>query len=72
MGSRLDLEAGLKLEARAPLPVKWKLLRDGKVVAEGIGRPFRFEAAEPGNYRAGEEMIWVLSNPLYIRPARKP
>ena len=31
---------------------------------------------EPGNYRvevwlkvAGEDMIWILSNPFYVRPA---
>jgi hypothetical protein len=79
MGSRLDFEPGLVVEARAPLPVKWKLLRNGKVVSETTGRSFRAPVNEPGNYRAeawlniaGDDMIWILSNPLYVRAARKP
>jgi hypothetical protein len=76
MGSRCRLEKGLTLLGRAPLPGRWKLIRNGKVVAEATGREFTFAVAEPGNYRAevwlkiaGEDMIWILSNPLYIQPA---
>jgi hypothetical protein len=76
MGSRPRQEAGLALQGRSPLPGRWKLVRDGKVVSESAGREFRFAVAEPGVYRAevwlevaGEERIWILSNPLYIRPA---
>jgi hypothetical protein len=79
MGSRLDFEDGLEVQASAPLPVRWKLLRNGKVFSEATGRSFRLRLAEPGIYRAeawlsiaGEEMIWALSNPLYVRAARKP
>jgi hypothetical protein len=79
MGSRPRLEKGLTLRGRAPLPGRWKLLRNGKVVAEARGRDFTYLAAEPGNYRvevwlrvAGEEMIWILSNPLYVRPPALP
>ncbi len=66
------------VEVCAPLPVKWKLLRNGKVVSDATGGTFSRPVEEPGNYRveawlnvAGEEMIWVLSNLLYIRAARK-
>jgi hypothetical protein len=76
MGSRLRQEEGLTLSGRAPLPGRWKLVRNGTVVAESAGREFRFAVAEAGNYRvevwlkvAGEDVIWILSNPLYIRPA---
>jgi PHP domain len=79
MGSRLALEGGMKVRGQAPLPVKWKLLRDGAVVAESTGRTLEVAVSEPGNYRAeawlkvaGEDVIWVLSNPLYIRPAPAP
>ena len=74
MGSRLTFTSGLKLHARAPLPVTWKLLRQGKVVIETKGRYLNAPVTRPGNYRveawlptAGEAMIWILSNPVYIR-----
>jgi hypothetical protein len=74
MGSRLPLEKELSLRGRAPLPGRWKLIRNGKVVAEATGREFSYSVAEPGNYRvevwlriAGEDMIWILSNPFYIK-----
>src|SRR5262249_43966197 len=79
MGSRLDFARGLKVRGQAPLPVQWKLLRNGKVVSESTGPTLEAVVAEPGNYRAeawltvaGEKMIWILSNPLYVRPARRP
>jgi len=74
MGSRLRWEKGLTLLGRAPLPGRWELFRDGKSIARSTGREFSFPVAQPGNYRvevwlrvAGEEIIWILSNPLYIR-----
>jgi hypothetical protein len=74
MGSRLRCETALTLQGRAPLPGRWKLLRDGKNIATASGREFDFVVADPGIYRvevwlpvAGEEIIWILSNPLYIR-----
>ncbi len=76
MGSQLACEAGLKLHAQAALPVHWKLLRNGKLMQQCEGRALDVPVTEPGNYRveawlkvAGEELIWILSNPLYIRPA---
>jgi hypothetical protein len=76
MGSRCRVDKGLTLSGRAPLPGHWKLIRNGKVVAEATGREFSFAVAEPGNYRAevwlkiaGEDLIWILSNPVYIQPA---
>jgi hypothetical protein len=76
MGSRVTFEKDLNLRGRAPLPAKWKLVRNGKVVSESTGRSLDVPVTEPGNYRAeawlniaGEDMIWVLSNPLYIRAA---
>jgi hypothetical protein len=75
MGSRLPFQKGLVLRGRAPLPGRWKLVRNGKPVAESTGREFQYAVGQPGNYRvevwlriAGEDMIWILSNPLYIRP----
>ena len=60
---------------RAPLPVRWRLVRDGKVVSEAAGRTLDEPVTGPGNYRveawltvAGEPTIWILSNPVYVRP----
>ena len=50
--------------------------RNGTVVRQTNGRTLEAPVTEPGNYRveawlsiAGEDMIWVLSNPVYVRPA---
>src|SRR5262249_51441189 len=74
MGSKVDFAEGLRLEAKAPLPAHWKVVRDGKVVQETAGRALEYAVKEPGNYRveawlrAGEEdKIWILSNPVYVR-----
>jgi hypothetical protein len=76
MGSRVPFAPGLRLRARAPLPVQWKLVRNGKLHTEAAGRTFDLPVTEPGIYRAeawlrvaGENMIWILSNPIYIREA---
>lgn len=75
MGSRLPFADGLRLEAQAPLPVRWKLIADGKVLAESSGRTMNRLVTEPGNYRveawlrvAGEDLVWILSNPIFVRP----
>jgi hypothetical protein len=79
MGSRLTFADGLRAQGQAPLPGRWRLVRDGRVVAEATGRTFDAPVREPGNYRvevwlrvAGEDRIWVLSNPVYVRPGGRP
>jgi hypothetical protein len=74
MGEVFNYEKGLTLHGQSPLPGKWKLLRDGRIISESSGRSLDIPIVEPGNYRvevwlevAGEEMIWILSNPLYVR-----
>jgi hypothetical protein len=78
MGSHLPFSDGLVLRGAAPLPVHWRLLRNGKVIEESDGRTLNFDAEAGGVYRteawldiAGERMIWVLSNPIYIASAAK-
>jgi hypothetical protein len=75
MGSRPQWKKGLTLEGRAPLPGRWKVLRNGRLVAQSEGRACRLVVAAPGIYRAevwlrvaGEDMVWILSNPVYVRP----
>ncbi|MBI3863331.1 MAG: hypothetical protein HY290_15680 [Planctomycetia bacterium] len=74
MGSRLPFAAGLKLTGQAPVPVTWKLIRNGKAVAESTGRTLEFAVTEPGNYRVetwlrvgGKKLPWILTNPIYVR-----
>jgi len=74
MGSRVTMTNGLRLAAHAPLEVRWKLLRNGKIVTTETGRKFGATITEAGVYRveawlpiAGSEMIWILSNPIYVR-----
>ena len=79
IGGRFPLEReDMKLTAQAPLPVQWKLIYDGKVVKESKGNRFEYVTRELGTYRieawldvAGEPMIWILSNPIYVRPLTK-
>jgi hypothetical protein len=74
MGERLGLVEGLTLHGQAPVQGRWRLIRNGKVFSESTGRSLDVPVVEPGIYRvevwldvAGEGMIWILSNPLYIR-----
>ena len=75
MGSDFEFTEPLQFQVTAPLPVRWKLFRNGNVVAESDGREASFAANSDGVYRcegwleiAGEPMLWILSNPIYVRP----
>lgn len=76
MGSQVTLSPDLVLKAISPLPVHWRLIRNGEVVSESDGGTLHSEVASPGVYRceawldvAGERMIWILSNPVYMTGA---
>jgi hypothetical protein len=50
-------------------------MRNGKEVTRTQGRSFEHSISEPGNYRIevwlnlpDRPQIWILSNPIYIRP----
>ena len=73
MGREVTQSSGLVLNAIAPLPVHWRLVRNGAVISESDGRMLSSEVDHPGVYRceawldvAGERTIWILSNPIYI------
>lgn len=75
MGSEVANSAELRLQAAAPLAVHWKLFRNGAVLAESDGDRLEQAVQEPGVYRleawlevAGEPLLWILSNPIYVRP----
>jgi hypothetical protein len=74
MGSEVPFSAGLALEAEAPLPANFRLIRNGKEVSNSVSRTFKHAVTEPGNYRLEawvnlpqEPKVWILSNPIYVR-----
>ncbi len=73
VGSQIKYSQDLKLTGQSPLPAKWKLIRNGELVSQSDGRTFEALVKSAGNYRvelwlnlAGEDRIWILSNPIYI------
>lgn len=79
MGSELTSAEGMTLTGQSPLPAHWKLIRNGKLVNESNGETFEFPVTTAGNYRielwlnvAGEDRIWILSNPIYLRASASP
>ena len=78
MGSQISHdsqeEQPLELSSAAPLPVLFKLLRNGQVIQEHRGRSLNYQVTAPGVYRveawllvAGELKPWIFSNPIYVR-----
>jgi hypothetical protein len=75
MGSKTTYHSGMQLVARAPLKAHWRILRDGQIVLQAEGTEIAKPLPGPGNYRveawlrvAGEDTIWILSNPIYVQP----
>ena len=73
MGSQLKFTEGMKLTGQSPLAVRWKLVRNGELISDTTGETFEVAVEQAGNYRvelwlniAGEERIWILSNPIYV------
>lgn len=74
MGSELHFRDGLKLRAVSPLPVRFRIIRNGKEIDSQLGRTLAYSVRESGNYRIelwlnlnDAPMIWVLSNPIYVK-----
>src|ERR1041385_7510732 len=77
MGDDLSAFDQLKLIAKAPLAVRFVLLKNGSTIDEKSGTSAEFTATGPGTYRieaylkdltapaAGQP--WVISNPIYLR-----
>lgn len=82
MGDKIPMQNNTRLVASVPIAAKFKLLRNGKIVAEETGRQMQFTAKEDGTYRVeawltidGEDRPWIFSNPIFVtkpEPARIP
>ena len=77
MGEQVPLQPGLRLRAEAPLNVRWRLVRNGNVVATAEGYAAEFVPTEPGVYRIearlvllGREWPWIYANPFYLIPSQ--
>jgi hypothetical protein len=74
MGGTIRLGPGVTLQTIAPVRSHFKMICNGKVVAEATNREnLTFTAQTPGAYRvevwrelAGQERCWILSNPIYV------
>lgn len=77
LGAERNWVPGQRLQAAAPLPTEFRVIRDGQEVHRTAGRTLDWQLSAPGIYRveawltlAGEPRPWILANPLYIRPGR--
>jgi acetyl esterase/lipase len=64
-----------RLYGQAPVPAKWKLIHNGRVIQEDTALRFEFKASDSGAYRVegwlnvdGEERPWIYSNPIFFQP----
>lgn len=73
MGDRVPIYGSAKLAAVSPVPVRFRVIRDGTLLHESAGERLQVPVFEPGAYRleawltaAGEERPWIYTNPLYF------
>lgn len=78
VGSRTRLTATSRLYGHSPLPCRWRILRDGTQFHEATGEQLDLPIQQPGVYRcecwlnvAGTDMVWVLTNPIYVEPEQR-
>lgn len=58
-----------RLEARAPRPVRWRLLRDGRLIGVHEGERLDVRLPGPGTYRVElwlDGSLWVVPAPIWI------
>jgi hypothetical protein len=75
LGGRATFTPNGRLQGHSPLPCHWKILRNGTAVHEASGAQLDVVLDQPGVYRceawlnvAGTDMVWVLTNPIYVDP----
>ncbi|MCJ7681541.1 MAG: hypothetical protein MUP70_12500, partial [Candidatus Aminicenantes bacterium] len=79
MGRTIPFSQALTLRVQTPFPFRTviRLLRNGRVVAEGESDALLHTVTEPGVYRVeiflkertplGRDVPWIVSNPIFIR-----
>ncbi len=73
MGQQLELKKKCLLQSESPIPVEFRVMRNGKEEFKAEGRKLSFPVSKAGIYRleawvkiGDEKKIWILSNPIYI------
>ena len=73
MGDQIELGENCTIQSESPVPVEFRIMKDGKEVSKTEGRELNFPVTEAGIYRleawvdlGSEKKIWILSNPFYI------
>lgn len=74
MGSEIQFSPKLRFRSVANLPVRFRLMKDGKEVDSRLDREYQYEVPEPGVYRMEAwvnlpdgPQIWILSSPIYVK-----
>lgn len=75
MGSEIPWSEGLQFRSAANLPVRFRLMKDGKEIDSKLGSEYSIPVNSPGIYRLEAwvnlpdgPQIWILSSPIYVRP----
>ncbi len=76
VGDSAPMAGSTRLVARAPIPARWKIYHNGKLVLEKTGGTVTHTGTEPGAYRAeawleidGEQRPWIYSSAVrLVRP----
>ena len=73
MGEEIPWRSGTRLRVHSPLPCRFTLIRDGRMVQQQEGSSWVRGAEEPGRYRLeaelrymGEWVPWVYTNPITL------
>ena len=76
MGDHIPQTGSAKLIAALPVPAHWKIIHNGKLIAEGTGDQINQEVKQLGTYRLeawltvdGEQRPWIFANPVFVREA---
>jgi hypothetical protein len=78
LGDDFVLEKEACLTATLPATAKIRIIKDGTVIKEEIGRELTDSISEPGVYRVeaylrvlGKYRPWIFSNPIYVKKAQE-
>jgi hypothetical protein len=74
MGDEFERRGATRYAVHCPAPGTIRLLRNGRVVAQELGRSLNYTSVEPGVYRVEVYRFfrlanrgWIFSNPIYVR-----
>ncbi len=72
MGDEVSFGPNLRLNASLPKSADLTLFKDGQPIAASTTQTWQVPVTEPGTYRLEamrQGKPWIISNPIYIRPA---